>query len=136
MAYDNPYEALISYRYNATSALCSIQGYEYADDYEYIPDPGLYLIHEEEYDFLYVKGENHVLLMAYEPWWIDMNHVIGWTIAELTMYGVPAESLFVYDLDMTAAEPELIEYGKDGEWLLDNTLGSFLNYRNGMLDSD
>ena len=136
MAYENPYEALISYRYNAAVALGDIQAYEYADDYEGPQASGLYVIHDDEYDLLAVRGQNNVLVMVYEPWWIYTNHVIGWTIAELTMYGVPVDSLVVYDLDLTAAEPEIFEYGKDGEWLPNNTLIAFLNHRISMLDSD
>lgn len=136
MAYKNPYEALISYRYNAIVALGDMQGYEYEEDYECFPDPGLYMIHDNEYDFLIVNGQNHVLIMAFEPGWMGMNHVIGWTIAELTMYGVPDNNLVVYDIDMTAAEPEVIECGQDSEWSLENTLTAFLNYRISMLDSD
>ena len=136
MAYENPYEALISYRYNAMVALSDMLEYEYMDEYEHFPEPGLYRVHDEEYDYLVAKGENHVLMMAFDSWWTDMNHVIGWTIAELIMYGVPADSLVVYDLDLTETEWQAIEYGKDGEWSPDNMLIAFLNNRNPMLDSD
>ena len=57
-------------------------------------------------------------------------------MAELNMYGIPADSLPLYEIDMTADEPELIEYEKGDEWLLENTLTVFLNDRNSMLDSD
>ena len=135
-AYENPYEALISYRYSATTALSTMQGYEYADDYEGIPYPGLFLIHEEDDDLLFVKGENNVLVMGFDLVWTDMNRAIGWIMAELNMYGIPADSLPLYEIDMTADEPELIEYEKGDKWLLENTLTVFLNDRNSMLDSD
>ena len=109
MAYENPYEALISYRYSAAGALSTMQGYEYADDYEDIPYPGLFLIHEDEDDLLFVKGENNVLVMGFDLVWTDMNRAIGWIMAELNMYGIPADSLPLYEIDMTADEPELIE---------------------------